>query len=226
MFLFYTKPRLPAHWRRLKLKQLKLEITKGKERVRQQEARVRELPDIVVKVVCKYRAELFFKISRKTKLSRLFTAWTERMESASAATPRKAAGGGAAATGTKGADAASTHSVGHASASSVNGVVAPPAGPAMSFVYTHQGRSLDPDTTVEDAGIDDADEIVAVELMDLTGPVPDDAEEVVEAKRPVLKKNWTEDPAECVSILCATVRFADTKNCRAKRAMEEIFDSV
>lgn len=44
----------------------------------------------------------------------------------------------------------------------------------MQFLYTHQGRSLDPEMTVEDAGIEDADEILAVELMDLTGPIPDD----------------------------------------------------
>ena len=58
---------------------------------------------------------------------------------------------------------------------SVNGVPPPPSAPAMTFVYTHQGRSLDPDMTIEEAGIDDADEILAVEMMDLTGPMPDDA---------------------------------------------------
>ncbi|KAF8602293.1 hypothetical protein BDV93DRAFT_494774 [Ceratobasidium sp. AG-I] len=39
--------------------------------------------DIVVRVVCKFRAELFFKISRKTKLTRLFTAWEGRMDASS-----------------------------------------------------------------------------------------------------------------------------------------------
>ena len=45
----------------------------------------------------------------------------------------------------------------------------------MAFMYLHQGRVLEADMTVEDSGIDDADEIHAVELMDLTGPMPDDA---------------------------------------------------
>src|ERR1700744_1451505 len=53
------------------------------EKLRRQEKKFQDMPDIVVKVVCKYRAELFFKISRKTKLSRLFNAWTERMETGS-----------------------------------------------------------------------------------------------------------------------------------------------
>ena len=160
-----------------KIKQLSTELTKGKEKARQQEIRNREQPDIVVKVVCKYRAELFFKISRKTKLSRLFTAWTERMENASSSVVRKSGSTSSqpqstastqvngAASG-KGSDASSIHSN-----SSSNAVYPPP----MSFVYTHLGRSLDPEMTVEEAGIEDADEILAVELMDLTGPVPDDA---------------------------------------------------
>lgn len=67
----------------------------------------------------------------------------------------------------KGSDTASIHSN---SSTSTNGV--PPL--PMSFLYTHQGKGLDPEMTVEDAGIEDADEILAVELMDLTGPVPDD----------------------------------------------------
>ncbi|KAH8110693.1 hypothetical protein DFH11DRAFT_1513997 [Phellopilus nigrolimitatus] len=214
------------------IKQLSAEITKGKDKARQAEARTRDQPDIVVKVVCKYRAELFFKISRKTKLSRLFAAWTERMENNTLAALRKAgAGAGSTAAGApqvngtaapppaptpspppapqsaKGSDAASTHSNGsaHSGSTAVNG--APPP-PPMAFLYTHQGRSLDPEMTIEDAGIDDTDEILAIELMDLTGPLPDDAEELVEARRPKLKKNWAENPRE------------------AKRAMEEIFDGV
>lgn len=125
-----------------------------------------------MKVVCKYRAELFFKISRKTKLSRLFTAWSDRMENNALAALRKAGVpvGGSQVNGTsagKGSDTASIHSN---SSTSTNGV--PPL--PMSFLYTHQGKGLDPEMTVEDAGIEDADEILAVELMDLTGPVPDD----------------------------------------------------
>lgn len=38
----------------------------------------------------------------------------------------------------------------------------------MQFVFTHNGRSVEPDTTPEDEGMEDGDEIVAVELMDLT----------------------------------------------------------
>ena len=36
------------------------------------------------------------------------------------------------------------------------------------------GRSLDPDWTIEEAGIEDTDEILAVEIMDLTAPGPED----------------------------------------------------
>lgn len=82
-----------------------------------------------------------------------------------------AAGGGGAqpngATPTKGASDTSSNA-------SVNGVPPPSIVPTMTFVYTHQGRSLDPDMTIEEAGIEDADEILAVEMMDLTGPMPDD----------------------------------------------------
>ena len=57
-----------------------------------------------------------------------------------------------------------------------SGQAAAASGPSsMAFMYTHQGRSLESDMTVEEAGIEDADEILAVELMDLTGPMPDDA---------------------------------------------------
>lgn len=59
---------------------MKSDIAKRADKAKQQDVKYRETPDIVVKVVCRYRAELFFKISRKTKLSRLFNAWTDRME--------------------------------------------------------------------------------------------------------------------------------------------------
>ena len=53
--------------------------------------------------------------------------------------------------------------------------------------------------TIEEAGIEQSDEILAVEVMDLTvGPMPDDAEEVVDTRRVVLEKNWTSDPREYV----------------------------
>ena len=53
---------------------MKLDMAKRTERAKLQESKYREMPDIVVRVVCKYRAELYFKISRKTKLARLFNA--------------------------------------------------------------------------------------------------------------------------------------------------------
>lgn len=71
------------------LDEMKLEMERRMTKARKQEREsVLDAADIVVKVVCKYRAELFFKISRKTKLSRLFNAWTERMEAAPV--PKKA----------------------------------------------------------------------------------------------------------------------------------------
>lgn len=48
--------------------------------------------------------------------------------------------------------------------------IATPAGPCMQFLFTHKGRGLEPDHTPEDAGMEDGDEILAVEMMDLTGP--------------------------------------------------------
>lgn len=204
------------------IKQLTSEIAKGRDKARQQELKNRESPDIVVKVVCKYRAELFFKIPRKAKLSRLFAAWTERMES----------GAALAMAGIKPIDSNSpwlatpaggneTSSPNHATSvtmhksDTTNGTQAPngptptlPQVAPMMFMYTHQGRSLDPDLTVEEAGIEHSDEILAVELMDLTGPMPDDVEEIVELNRPTLNKNWTDNPKE------------------AKKAMEDIFDGV
>lgn len=41
----------------------------------------------------------------------------------------------------------------------------------MQFLFTHGGRTLEADQTPEEAGLEDGDEILAVELMDLTdGP--------------------------------------------------------
>ena len=62
------------------IQQLTNEMTKRAERAKVQEVRYKEMPDIVVKVVCKYRAEMFFKISRKARLSRLFNSWKDRMD--------------------------------------------------------------------------------------------------------------------------------------------------
>ncbi|KZW00466.1 hypothetical protein EXIGLDRAFT_761559 [Exidia glandulosa HHB12029] len=144
----------------------------AKARIKDKEAL--ELADIVVKVVCKYRAELFFKISRKTKLSRLFNAWTERMEPAAGATG--------------------------ATAKKANAPPPPPPPPAsttgaapVQFMFTYMGRNLDPEETPEEACIEDGDEIFAVEMMDLTTP---DMDEVPEPQRMKLRKSWTENPVE------------------------------
>lgn len=106
------------------------------------------MPDIVIKVVCRYRAELFFKISRKTKLARLFTAWTERMDARSYVPILPE-------TAQKSGDMLPKINT---------------AAPVMQFLFTHMGRGLEPDQTPEDAGMEDGDEILAVEMMDLTGP--------------------------------------------------------
>nr|GAT57443.1 predicted protein [Mycena chlorophos] len=165
--------------------QMRNDITKRAEKAKAQDAKYREMPDIVVKVVCRYRAELFFKISRKTKLSRLFNAWTDRMEKT-----------GGKKSGTA-AENASVKSDG------------PPAAGAMQFIFTHNGRTVEADQTPEEAGMEDADEIVAVELMDLTeGPGTEEWDDLVEPRRQKLKKNWTDDPQE------------------AKRSLTEIFDGV
>jgi len=61
-------------------------------------------------------------------------------------------------------DAASTYPSGSLASSS-----------AMQFVFTHNGRSVEADQTPEEAGMEDGDEILAVEMMDLTdGPGSDE----------------------------------------------------
>ncbi|KAI6012429.1 hypothetical protein F5J12DRAFT_904620 [Pisolithus orientalis] len=141
--------------------QMKNDMAKRMDRARMQDIKYREMPDIVVKVVCRYRAELFFKISRKTKFSRLFNAWTDRM----AGTVGKKADGKLLAgphgtfNGSAKNDAASTHTINSSSSTS------------MQFIFSHNGRTLYPDQTPEEQGVEDNDEILAVELMDLTeGP--------------------------------------------------------
>jgi hypothetical protein len=118
------------------------------------------MPDIVIKVVCRYRAELFFKISRKTKLSRLFIAFTERMEEPG----RKLDGHG---------------SVAKVEATKESNYTTKPN---IQFIFTHNGRSLDEEQTPEDVGMEDQDEILAVELMDLTENA-EDVEEWVRGAR-------------------------------------------
>ncbi|KAH6917047.1 hypothetical protein BKA70DRAFT_1251242 [Coprinopsis sp. MPI-PUGE-AT-0042] len=133
----------------LQLLQMKDDLAKRADRARMLDQKYRELPDIVVKVVCRYRAELFFKISRKTKLSRLVTAWTLRMEI----------------NGGRKVD----------SNTPIEGILPSgkldpnnPPKTEMQFLFTHRGRRIDPDQTPEELGMEEGDEILAVEMMDLT----------------------------------------------------------
>ncbi|KAG9040638.1 hypothetical protein FS842_002900 [Serendipita sp. 407] len=165
------------------LSHAKEDIQRRVDRDKKREKRYAEMPDIVIKVVCRYRAELFFKISRKTKLARLFSAWTERMDARSYV-PTLPDGG------------------------QKSGDMLPkitPAAPTMQFLFTHMGRGLEPDQTPEDAGMEDGDEILAVEMMDLTGP---EVEEVQKHEKVRIQKNWSLDPVE------------------ARHSIENIFDGV
>ncbi|KAJ3508615.1 hypothetical protein NLJ89_g5660 [Agrocybe chaxingu] len=175
------------------LLRMKNDFAKRVDKTKQQDVKYREAPDIVVKVVCRYRHELFFKISRKIKLSRLINSWTERMER------NGGSGTDGKENGSANKDAASTNSS-SSSASSLG----------MDFIFTYNGRMLDAEQTPEEIGIDEGDEIVAVELMDLTenGGGSEEWEEHVDPRREKLKKEWKDDPEE------------------AKRSVEEIFDSV
>ena len=133
---------------------MKADLSKRTDKAKQKDTtKYRETPDIVVKVNCRYRAELFFKISRKAKVSRLITSWTERMEFPG------------------GKLVGDTKEIGNK-----NGFVqpetqrtgSPPSNSPMQFIFTFNGRSIDASQTFEEIGIDDDDEILAVELMDLT----------------------------------------------------------
>lgn len=137
---------------------MKIEVQKRAEKLKMQDMKFREMPDIVVKVHCKYRAELFFKISRKTKLSRLFNAWTERMEANEKKGDAKPQPSGGSTTAGPQVNGTSN------SSSSLSAS-------AMQFIFSHGGRTLEADQTPEEAGMEDGDEILAVEIMDLTdGP--------------------------------------------------------
>jgi hypothetical protein len=148
---------------------MKNDISRRAEKAKMQDLKYRQSPDIVVKVVCRYRAELFFKISRKTKFVKLFAAWTDRME-----TGGSGGGGGGGGSGKKPGEPTRT------SSRLVNGVPGAPvatssfASSGANFIFTHSGRQVDAEQTPEEAGMEDGDEILAVELMDLTeGPCAD-----------------------------------------------------
>jgi hypothetical protein len=152
---------------------MKSDMAKRVERAKLQDVKYRDSPDIVVKVVCKYRAELYFKISRKTKFSRLFHAWTDRMDSAIAV----GAGLVAASATTVGGPTVGKGGK-QLSANGVNGTAKPDPSRVESdivrFIFSHGGRTLEPEQTPEEVGLEVGDEILAVELMDLTvGPGTD-----------------------------------------------------
>ena len=115
---------------------IKNEIERRADQVKQKEKRYQASPDIVVKVVCRYRAELYVRLSRRAKLSRLFLAWTDRIELMT--NPNAST-----------ADAKNKKN-------------------QTKFLFTHLGRGISPNQTPEELGIEDRDEILAVELMDLT----------------------------------------------------------
>ena len=164
----------------LKILQMKNDMAKRAERAKIQESKYREMPDIVVRVVCKYRAELYFKISRKTKLARLFNAWTERMEANISSSTTSTV-----VTGKKGSPLVNGTSTSGAVSSS-----------SMQFIFSHGGRTLEADQTPEEAGIEDGDVILAVEMMDLTeGPGTEELDEP-QPVRQKLKKEWVDDPTE------------------------------
>ncbi|KAF8899069.1 hypothetical protein BD779DRAFT_1431492 [Infundibulicybe gibba] len=184
----------------IELLQMKNDLAKRADKAKIQDVKYREMPDIVVKVVCRYRAELFFKISRKTKLLKLFNAWTVRMERTGGKKGATDVDGmpGHQMNGSVKSDAASTQPSGSVSSNST-----------MQFIFTHNGRAIESEQTPEEAGMEDGDEILAVELMDLTeGPGTEEWDEHVEPQKEKLKKSWADDPRE------------------AKRTVEEIFDGI
>jgi len=173
---------------------MKNDISRRAEKAKLQDLKYRQSPDIVVNVVCRYRAELFFKISRKTKLVKLFAAWTDRMET----------GGG----GKKTVESNGPSKLVNGIVPGALGQIAGSASSGANFIFTHSGRQVDAEQTPEEAGMEDGDEILAVELMDLTeGPNLDSSDES-EPQLQNLKKFWSDDPVE------------------ATRTLEEIFDGV
>lgn len=109
---------------------------------------------------------MFFKVGRKKRLSALFDVWTNRMESQDLPPLRKTSSNGSGAQ-VNGAPSVKSDA---ASIQSATSTTVP-----LSFIFTHQGRTLDASLSIAEAGIEDGDELIAIEMMDLTGPVPDDA---------------------------------------------------
>jgi hypothetical protein len=140
---------------------MKNDVAKRVDKAKIQDVKFREMPDIVIKVVCRYRAELFFKISRKTKLSRLFNAWTDRMETSNG---KKVEGKGNPGENSNQANKSAKSDT--VSAQPSTGAKVPSRN--MQFIFTYNGRPIEAEQTPEEAGMEDGDEILAVELMDLT----------------------------------------------------------
>ncbi|VDC05800.1 unnamed protein product [Peniophora sp. CBMAI 1063] len=177
---------------------LKTDITRRIERARAQDAKWRSTPDVVLKVVCRYRAELFFKISRKTKLARLFGAWTERMDTSSDSPAGKTKDG-------------ETEGEGEGDE---------PKNQAQ-FLFSHAGRTLDAESTAEEAGLEDGDEILAVELLDLTAePYPLSSSN---NQREILAKHW---PVAYYSAHEDGAKAERMARDEAARTLEEVFDGV
>jgi len=180
---------------------MKTDFAKRADKARQQEIKYREMPDIVVRVSCRYRAELFFKVSRKIQLSRLISSWTERMEETTGGTE-------------EGRQDSSESSLDAANGSGSPTRTLPPNLGGIQFIFTYNGRILDGEHTPEDVGMDEGDEIIAVELMDLTegGASSDEwvsegwsktnrdlkiyQEDHVEPQREKVRKTWTDEPDE------------------------------
>jgi hypothetical protein len=146
---------------------MKNDISRRTEKAKLQDLKYRQSPDIVVKVICRYRAELFFKISRKTKLLKLFAAWTDRMETS----------------GKKADEASGPSKLVNGVAPGALGSSPGSAGSGANFIFTHCGRQIDAEQTPEEAGMEDGDEILAVEIMDLTEGPSSDASVGYENKR-------------------------------------------
>lgn len=120
---------------------MKEEIERRQAYAKKKERKALDSPEIVVKVGCKYREELFFKMSRKSKMSLLFDAWTERLDE--------------------------QHTNGTSSAKP-NGVPNDRPPSKTQFVFCHMGRTVEPDQTPEELHMEGGDEILAVEMLDLT----------------------------------------------------------
>ena len=168
---------------------MKKDISRRAEKAKMQDLKFRQSPDIVVKVICRYRAELFFKISRKTKLVKLFAAWTDRMETGGIGGGGGGCGGGGGGKKTGEPNAPSSRSVNGVVPGAPAGASPISAGSGANFIFTHSGRQVDAEQTPEEAGMEDGDEILAVELMDLTEGPSEDAS-VSDEKKQTLSKIW------------------------------------